>query len=102
VAAAIGVSQARTRLTARVEGRVQGVGYRYWVRERAATLGLVGWVMNAPDERAVELVVEGPEPAIATLERALWQGPSGARIDRVDARRSAPSGEYRFFSITRP
>jgi len=43
-------------MTARITGRVQGVGFRWWVRRQAAQLGLTGWVMNADDERGVELV----------------------------------------------
>ena len=51
------------RLTARITGRVQGVGFRWWVRRHADALGLSGWVMNDNDERAVELVAEGPPDA---------------------------------------
>ncbi|MFI5292438.1 MAG: acylphosphatase, partial [Candidatus Limnocylindrales bacterium] len=52
------------RLTARLTGRVQGVGFRWWVRRHAEALGLTGWVMNANDERAVDLVAEGPPAAL--------------------------------------
>lgn len=90
------------RLSARVVGRVQGVGFRWWVRHQAAALGLTGWVMNADDERAVELVAEGQPAALAELERRLRSGPPGARVDRVDARREAASGEYSRFDIARP
>ena len=89
------------RLTARVTGRVQGVGYRWWVRRHAEHLGLVGWVMNANDERSVELVAEGSGAALAELERLLQVGPSGAQIDSIDARRGPASGEYDGFGIVR-
>ena len=53
------------RLTARITGRVQGVGFRWWVRRHADRLGLVGWVMNADDERSVEIVAEVSDAEIA-------------------------------------
>lgn len=88
-------------MTARVVGRVQGVGFRWWTRRQADELGLVGWVMNADDERAVELVAEGSPDALAELERRLWSGPNGARVETVTARRTVASGEYERFGIVR-
>lgn len=90
------------RLTATVFGRVQGVGFRWWVRSVADRLGLRGWVMNAPDERSVELVAEGSPVALDELERLLREGPPGAEVDRVEAARSPASGGYGRFQITRP
>lgn len=58
------------RLTAWVHGRVQGVGFRWWVRSRALELGLVGWAANLSDGR-VEVVAEGPRPAAEALLTAL-------------------------------
>ena len=89
------------RLTARVTGRVQGVGFRWWVRRQAEGLGLVGWVMNGNDERSVEVVAEGPAPALVTFERLLNEGPQGARVESVDARRGPVSGEFDRFGIMR-
>ena len=89
------------RLTARVTGRVQGVGFRWWVRRHADTLGLVGWVMNGDDEQSVEVVAEGSGPALVELERLLNAGPSGARIEAVEARRGPASGEFDRFGIVR-
>ena len=89
------------RLTARVSGRVQGVGFRWWVRRHAEGLGLVGWVMNGDDERSVEVVAEGSASSIAELERLLNQGPSGAREESVDARRGPVSGEFYRLGIVR-
>ena len=91
----------RERLSARVIGRVQGVGFRWWARRQADELGLVGWVMNADDERSVELVAEGDPEALAELERRLALGPQGARVEQVDARRLAASGEFHGFGIMR-
>lgn len=90
------------RLSATVIGRVQGVGFRWWVRSAADRMGLTGWVMNGPDERALELVAEGPRTALDELERLLRQGPPGAVVDRVEASRSPAAGRYGRFQITRP
>lgn len=92
----------RQRLSARVVGRVQGVGYRWWVRTRADHLGLTGWVMNEPSERAVSLVAEGRPSALDELERLLWRGPAGARVDQVEASRAPASGTFQRFEVTRP
>jgi acylphosphatase len=46
-------------MTAQVTGRVQGVGFRWWIRSRADALNLTGWVMNDADERVVAVVAEG-------------------------------------------
>lgn len=89
------------RLSARVIGRVQGVGFRWWARRRAEALGLVGWVMNADDERSVELVAEGAPEHLDELERLLRVGPDGARVERVDVRREPASGEFDGFGIVR-
>jgi acylphosphatase len=82
-----------------VSGRVQGVGFRYFTRDVAAREGVTGWVRNLPDGR-VEAVVEGEVDAVTRVERALWQGPGGARVADVtvdDA--EPPSGAYHGFSI---
>jgi acylphosphatase len=89
------------RLTVRVVGRVQGVGFRWWAVRHAEALGLTGWVMNADDERSVELVAEGEPAALDRLERLVRDGPPGAWVESVDARRSPPSGEFGRFSIVR-
>jgi acylphosphatase len=89
------------RVTARITGRVQGVGYRWWARRQAEALNLTGWVMNADEERAVDLVAEGPADALDELERLLWTGPDGARVEAVTARRGPASGEFDRFGIVR-
>lgn len=91
----------RSRLTARVTGRVQGVGFRWWLRGHAVRLGLVGWVMNGDDERSVDLVAEGDGAALDEIERVIGTGPQGARVESVDARRSPASGEFDRFGIVR-
>ena len=89
------------RLEARIRGRVQGVGFRWWVRRRAEELGLSGWVMNEDDERAVRVVAEGPEERLDVLERQLRRGPDGARVEDVEAIRRPASGEHSGFEIHR-
>ncbi|MBL6456529.1 acylphosphatase [Belnapia sp. T6] len=66
----------------RIEGRVQGVGYRAWMVREARRLGLSGWVRNLPDG-SVEAVVAGPEPAVQALLTACRRGPILARVDHI-------------------
>jgi acylphosphatase len=70
------------RVRAVVSGRVQGVGYRYFVQGRAAELGLSGYVKNLPDGD-VELEAEGPRPELDRLLAYLHQGPPLSRIDNL-------------------
>ena len=63
------------RLNAFVRGRVQGVGFRWWVRARALELGLVGHAANLDDGR-VEVVAEGPRAACERLLELLTEQPS--------------------------
>ena len=66
-----------------VRGRVQGVGFRWFVREHARTLKLAGWVKNLPDGM-VELEVEGPANKVAELMALVAEGPDGAVVAGVD------------------
>jgi acylphosphatase len=88
-------------MIARVTGRVQGVGFRWWVRTRAEALHLTGWVMNDDDERSVTLLVEGEAERLDEFERLVRIGPSSARVERVETQRQPASGEFRRFEITR-
>ena len=90
-----------TRMTARITGHVQGVGFRWWTRRQALALGLRGWVMNANEERAVDVVAEGKGSALDELERRLRVGPPGARVETVRAGRAPASGEFDGFGIIR-
>lgn len=90
------------RLTATVIGRVQGVGFRWWVRSAADRMSLTGWVMNGPDERSVEVVAEGSTASLDALERLLHEGPPGSVVERVEVTRSPAAGGYDRFQITRP
>ncbi len=66
-------------------GRVQGVGFRYFVRQTADALGCAGWVRNLPDGR-VEAVIAGPPDAVQAMLDAFSRGPVGARVDDVVTR----------------
>ena len=74
------------RLHAIVRGRVQMVGFRFFVVDEAQALGLAGWVRNDDAGGTVEVVAEGPEERLRRLEAALSEGPRLARVDDVDAR----------------
>lgn len=93
-----GASDQVVQLTARVRGRVQGVGYRFFAQRVAVTLGLRGYVRNLPDG-AVEAVAEGPRGALDLYLRRLWDGPYGARVDAVETSWGEATGAFGGFSI---
>jgi acylphosphatase len=66
-----------------VRGHVQGVGFRWFVAREAERLGLRGFVRNLRDG-TVEVVSEGAEAALDTLERHLNRGPAMARVEAVE------------------
>jgi acylphosphatase len=65
-----------------VEGRVQGVGFRWFVRQRARASDLAGWVRNRTDG-TVEIAAEGSEDGIQRLRREIARGPAGAQVTQV-------------------
>ncbi len=68
----------------RIEGRVQGIGYRAWAEEEAMQRGLAGWVRNRYD-RSVEAVFTGDDEAVDAMVAACNRGPLGASVTRVMA-----------------
>jgi acylphosphatase len=66
----------------RIEGRVQGVGYRWWTVGQAERLGLAGWARNRADG-SVEILAIGAVEAIAALEAACAEGPPAAQVAAV-------------------
>ena len=82
-----------------VFGRVQGVGFRYFVLHEAVRLGLTGWVRNRQDGRSVELIAEGPVARLEELRQLLGTGPPGAWVERVECSWEEPSGSSTSFSI---
>jgi acylphosphatase len=81
-----------------VSGRVQGVGFRYFVHEAATVEGASGWVRNRPDG-SVELLLEGDRDAIDRLERRVRRGPAAARVEAVTVEDAMPSGRTAPFEI---
>ena len=79
------------RLTVVVRGRVQGVGFRYWVRRRAEPLGLVGTATNL-ENGGVEVVVEGPRVACEQLLEALRTGDTPGFAGSIQATWSTAEG----------
>lgn len=65
-----------------IEGRVQGVGFRWFTRERARRRGLRGWVLNRPDG-TVELQVGGHAGILAEFVAELALGPTGAQVTAI-------------------
>lgn len=72
----------RAAASLRIEGRVQGVGYRWWAVGEATRLELAGWARNRRDG-SVELLAIGEPAAIDALERACADGPSAAQVSAV-------------------
>ena len=76
-------------------GAVQGVFFRSETRDRARSLGVGGWVRNAPDG-SVEAVFEGEDEQVESMVHWCKRGPSGARVDDVDVTWAEPRGEAGF------
>jgi len=88
----------RVRLDATVMGRVQGVGFRYFVVREATGLDLEGWVANTPTG-AVRCVAEGPRSALEALLERLRLGPPSAMVDRVSEAFMPATGGLGTFSV---
>ena len=86
------------RVHATVAGRVQGVGFRWFVRRTADQLSVAGWVRNLPDGR-VDVEAVGAPDAIASFLDRVRQGPAGARVDRVDVTEGSSVPEHSGFAI---
>lgn len=78
----MGAAVGAARLHVRISGRVQGVGFRWFVREEARRLGLSGWVTNL-DSGEVEVAASGEATSLARLRTALGVGPTGADVSDV-------------------
>lgn len=81
-----------------ISGRVQGVGYRFFAKARADELSLVGWVRNLHDGR-VEALAQGASADLAKFSELLGQGPTRAKVDRVEARKIGLQESLKKFDI---
>ena len=86
------------RLHAVITGRVQGVGFRYFVLRCARDLGLVGWVRNRPDG-SVELVAQGEESSLRGLLADLKQGPPVSWVQQVSVEWHSPQPGLQGFDM---
>jgi acylphosphatase len=86
------------RMIAEVRGRVQGVGFRWFVRREARALGLTGRVRNEPDG-SVRVEAEGPREDLDRLAEELRAGPPGSRVDDLRLRHLPPAGMGPSFEI---
>lgn len=89
---------AKQRLHAIVYGRVQGVGFRFFVLQQAMELGLTGWVRNLADG-TVEVLAEGDIESLQELLTALYQGPNAAFVQDVKYHYSLATEEFSGFHI---
>ena len=87
------------RLHATMHGRVQMVGFRYFVLGHANRLGLNGWVRNGAGGQTVEVVAEGDQAALDELAAALRQGPTYAVVDSVESDRTEETQGFSDFTV---
>src|SRR5450755_320218 len=81
-----------------VRGRVQGVGFRWFVEREAHILGIAGWVRNNHDG-SVEILAQGTRDQISGLHGRLREGPRAARVDAVEVSESRPVEGLNSFRI---
>jgi len=86
------------RFFARVDGHVQGVGFRFFVRDQANLLKLTGWVRNTYDG-LVEVTAEGARPELETLLTAIRKGPRSAFVTEVKVEWQPFVGEFSSFYV---
>jgi acylphosphatase len=81
-----------------IAGRVQGVGYRTWMMQKATALGLSGWVRNRADGK-VEALIAGDMAAVEELSRACRRGPRMAEVSSIDEEMADPPEELGFHLV---
>jgi acylphosphatase len=81
-----------------VRGRVQGVGFRWFVEREAHMLGIAGWVRNNHDG-SVEVLAQGTRDQLSGLHSRLREGPRVARIDSVEVSDESPASGLGSFRI---
>jgi acylphosphatase len=81
-----------------VRGRVQGVGFRWFVEREAHILGIAGWVRNNADG-SVEIMAQGTRDQLSGLRSRLREGPRAARVDGVEESEAHPASGVTSFRI---
>jgi acylphosphatase len=81
-----------------VKGRVQGVGFRWFVEAEAHKLCISGWVRNNADG-TVEVLAMGTREQLSALSAKLWKGPRAARVDDVAEHEAQPASDFKTFRI---
>jgi acylphosphatase len=81
-----------------VRGRVQGVGFRWFVEREAHILGIAGWVRNNSDG-SVEVLAQGTRDPLLSLRSRLREGPRAARVDDVEESEAKPAAGISSFRI---
>jgi acylphosphatase len=81
-----------------VRGRVQGVGFRWFVEREAHILGIAGWVRNNHDG-SVEVLAQGTRDQLSGLHSRLREGPRAARVDAVEVSDASPAAGLSSFRI---
>ena len=89
----------KAHLSAKAYGRVQGVYFRYFVRDIAKTLGLKGYARNLPSGDAVEIQAEGEKQQLEELAEQLKIGPPGAQVNKVEITWTDYSEKFGSFDI---
>lgn len=88
------------RLSVRITGRVQGVGFRNFTQMRARQLGITGWVRNENDG-SVRLEAEGPSAGLEELLEAVHEGPRMAQVEGVEAEWEEATDAFETFRVRR-
>jgi acylphosphatase len=81
-----------------VRGRVQGVGFRWFVEREAHILQIAGWVRNNPDG-TVEVLAQGTRDQLSGLRSRLREGPRASRVDEVEEHEAEPVKGLNSFRI---
>ncbi len=83
----------------RIQGIVQGVGFRYFVKQQAEALAITGWVRNRYGDESVEVWAEGPRPVLEILLNELRRGPQSAIVEHIAIDWPPATGKFRQFNI---
>jgi acylphosphatase len=86
------------RIRANVQGRVQGVSFRYYTQRQSNSLGLTGWVRNEPDG-SVEVLAEGNKETLSRLIDFLQTGPRSANVRNIEVSWSTGEQQFNSFEI---